>query len=1047
MQLEQHDDLEKKTKLIDIDTLSKNLIDTLTNTTETSALGADVAKIGFIKSGKIALSIFCDKSNKTIFDVYTKYCMHASREIYNDRPVKAPGIFEGATESAFSLCLQIGPTVAADASAFYRRECLLRLGELVASTIGETCEEEVTHYIFLGYCGPTSPISGTVSVFAWVPTFVNLKSENSSLVKRFKKLVSTNTEAIFETDAGSKVSNHKIANSIPEGRFAPGLSSVCPMPWCADPVRTTDKDYPIVPGTFHVKLVVEKSEDSYQKKIISLDDLVDIPSLTTSVFYGSMAAEQPIVDHADTNAMVHMYNSPSAMVKELGCCAMGNIITTYDTLPLILSHSFSSQKRDQRKPRAISGNIFNGCRPGSSDEYTVEALLGLISPERLNTSTPRGLMVLAELLEALKSHYICKGSAEPLHQASVVLQQCAKNADVKNYDCNILINFHGRNYVGRPSRSLRVVAHYARVDNPEAFSRLLGTRLWSRLIKVTKIDQTALIAESFAAYLALDHYVVLGRTKPDNKLYRFKDPSYEAVSSPENYINSLFSSTSSGGKLYDLLMLFKARIGQLTTSGDTQGMLSINDKLINDLLEKILNGSYLSRLCSEIIPKIEQEQSGFLGSSGREMGDDRYLTGLRNGTLEIVRSDNKRKIFYRPASPDDMIDSPINAKYDPNERGTSRWKEVQAFFTRFIADEDTRKWYTCQLAEFFSGYNNKIAVFIVGPPNCGKSLHIKFLCDFLGSSNSSSVTSNALCDPKAGVDNPQPFLAKALPTRGMFSEELTGIIRNFLIKVIVGGTAQFAVRSLFKEGGPIIPSAKPYIAMNQLPRFEYYEEAVLNRCGIITPSCKFLSAGSSEIPPTIEEQERKRIFPRNDAYGNILGTCFDAFLLYLMDHFDAWDNGKGLVSMPPAMEARKKEVRNQCPYATFIEAYVKHGGKMHVKDALDLFRKNSNVELKRVPEGVFVSAISQLLGQCPVGGIWTGRRLKIDDDIESDPESDTNESTDIGSSIVPLRITDYVPSLISQDEIEDDSSNSSSYEESEEDEDEEVLNGWEKLKF
>lgn len=947
-------------------------------------------------------------------EAYRNYCVAAGNAFVAGALPEGrewiPPFFEAHKGRPSPLCVQLGPFPLLEPSELAHRRNMEALGLLVAEYVGIGSTSSARHDVYLGVSLPPRGGPGCASIFAWCPTFfvssagfVGMRAALATLLQARageRPFLTAPDGGPLRTAEGALVGNAELCARLRRlGGNLAGCSGVVPMPWCADPAQLGQGSAPsvLVPYVGYATHITREREGALEREFYFVPTLDDCLGAEGSAFLAAPLRGAPRVEHSNTDAPRQQEESELPAVRVAGCRALnGAEISTYDNFFVIVSSGYAGQEHHPTAVQAIPDNIFSRCVAQTTDQYAVQELLSLFSPERYNTGTMQGMALMAEVLDALVQMFAGRGAQNPKSDALRELgNRAASIGAERRFDSAALAAYHQQNYDMRPPRSVRVIVHYAQRDTPVNFAHLLATRIWSKLIMVKQKTDQVLIAEALATYMMLNHYTVTDALKTKVQLWHYNGNIYQQLPNPTNYISTLLSPDPKCGKLHALLSRYMARLaalgGESAAGADFPGesfqiskpFLDERLRVIVSILEALQTPSYKNTLVAEILTKLDQEQSSFLGVSSRQMGDDIYLTGVTNGTLEVVRVAGRRKIFWRPSTPEDMISRTLNTGYDASVRGTTKWQLIEQYFSRLVADPPTRRWLTCQVAETLIGNNNKIFTYLIGPPDCGKSdFFFLMLFGFMGTL-SEALPSNVLSDPKGGQDGPQPALARASSCRSATIEETSETIRNNLYKTFGGGNARTALRGMHVSGGSLVFGAKIFIAMNNLPTFEVNEPAVYTRSGFIEVSQRLVESGDPNLPPTAEERERLRVFAKDPSYSARIRDAYPALLLYLMDHFDSWTNPDGthanLSSFTAVMKATADKVRAQCPYASFVGRHVmKVSAECTVpaKEVVSRFRKCASSKYNKVPEEIAVAAISRILGSSPINANWVGWALR-----------------------------------------------------------------------
>lgn len=928
------------------------------------------------------------------------------------------GLFEMRKNTSLPLCYQIGPFDFVNVEQVCNTQVFDKICRITTNALRNYLHDPMEQHVYLGVCGPMKG-SGKVSIFVWVPRFVRSPKEISGVRDEIQVKILELPSPLFGDARLMDGTRPPADKLIRKSVVSAGSSGIVPMMWCSDPSRqNTNDNTPIIPVASYGLLEAAGAKVEQMNYVFS-NTLSYCMSALESDFLGEYSKTLRIDKHVET---LDTSESELPLQRAAGCRCSGELPTLYDSLPFVVACGFSMAKAATRNVELIS-LMFQNCRTRGNEQLNAETLLSCLSRDRFDTSTPQSLSCCSDIFDALIASY-GTDVEKPNLLAKNKIRDAANRQQCTNFDIGRLIDHHARNREHRPSRTIRLLSHYAFQDSPDNFAQILSGCIWNRFAKASSEKCDIPIAEGLAVYLSLTHHIVPSQNKNAIAMYSFNGVKYVTIDQPKEYLSALLSPTEPTGTLYTLIARFRARInalvGETTLSANEnadQAQLSILEKIgetYSTVLEKLSQRTYKNGLVGEILGKMVEEQVSRMRITSRAMDDDQNLTGVKNGVLEVVATSEGRKIFFRGATPDDMISRHINASYNPSVR-TADQEFIRRYFSRFIADPETRRWYSCQLAEMFVGVNNKIATFIVGPPDCGKSAHLLDITNFLGPGLAESIPSNVFADAKAGTDTPQPALARAATARMMTVEETSEVIQNNMFKIVVGGTARTTLRTLYKEGSSTSIQGNAFFAMNQNPRFSLYENAIFTRLAIIRPSPRYLDASNPRLQCSEEERERNRTFLKDPNASAVFRQYHDALLLYLMEHFDAWTDEHGrkvsLSQRPPQIMDLIGSVRKQCVYAEFVHENIvasSLGAILEVNEAYERFKTvlagNSNIP----NVAAFKRAISAIIGINPTqiskySEAWTGHELRREDEpenclLEGSDESDMDLDSYYSSS-------------------------------------------------
>jgi hypothetical protein len=993
----------------------------------------------------------------TVVEAYLEYARIAAEALVRGVLPETPSAptFSGCTRSHPGIfCFQLGPFDLEEPHLIASHSIMDALTEIITNACRSFCSGTYSHDIYFGISTPPRG-PGPAAIFAWVPTLQKNRGDCSKIrtgiAEIFGARAKSGKRALYTDDEGNPilkrngtpVTDKEQETLLRRSGWCAGSNGIIPLLWCASPnVDRKLETFPICPFVGYGKFWAEDDEEGvitqYQTYFNSLEACADprgneiiVPAL------GGM----PRIEHDETGGPRAQHSHRDPLVRAIGCRAPGDpSMTTYDTLPLILLASYAGED-GAASLGELQDRFFDTCRSDTRDRFDVPALLGLMSKERFVTSDPRGLAIASAILDGLIQHNMmaedCRidsaTSAAMNTMAAAAASRCAEDFDRDALACH-----HSHNYADRPHRSRRIISYYAQADTPQNFSHLFATRLWWLFINVNDAKHLVNLAEAFAAYLSHTHYIEMDKVRLNSKIYFFNGYSYKYVGAANTYLTGLLSQGSDQrpGKLRNLLNKFVARLNSLNSETQPpadsngkgelpQGYLTSISGVYNKIVSDLGVPSYKDRLIGEILTKLDQEQTHFLGIRNRCIDDDPYVTGVKNGILEVVRIGRKRHVVFRPATQEDMAPPGINASYDPDVRGSRKWDFIEQYFHRFIENDRLREWYICFLAEAFVGKSNKVALFIQGATDSGKSVHIGHLHKFFRKPYIESIGGNTLNDPNITKDTPQPALVRAIQARLTSVEETSATIMNAGFKMLVGGEeSRSSMRGMFVGGESGTIRTTFIFAVNSLPMFELLEPAIFTRSAMIRPSCRFVPKDSPLLPADPEEQERLRIFPRDDGLSSALFmNAYDAFLLLLTESFDTWTddagNPAGIGSFPREMNPLRDEVRRQDPYADFIGRNIiaaPGDSRMPVRELVMRFQKAYNKHGATYSAKAIVAGIGQILSSAAINGeYWQGWALipqdRVDQEgeyqghsLEDQPDQDQSAYPYVG---VPAAYCDY----------------------------------------
>jgi hypothetical protein len=744
------------------------------------------------------------------------------------------------------------------------------------------------------------------------------------------------------------------------------------VPWCRDP-GSANQEYPVIP----CDLVAVA-----QGGAVSIKNLASSHALGGSAWLGE-------VNVVVSGGWSCGRGDPPLLAKAMGYRAPGRKRSQYDVFGLVVAAGYGRQDPPPPPPdaEAQGGGLFDNARPLPTGALRAGALLDLLAPRRFNAGTDTGISGACEILQALAQDLEeTEPSCESYRERGLELMGAAAAVQGVAFDAPRVGAFHAQNYgdKARRYRNGRVLHYLARADSYEEYGALLGSRIWKTLERMCGSKDDVPLAEACCTYMAATfHWSAPGddpreEGRATGTLSRFDGRYYRRISGAAAYVAQMFSEEETGGALNKMLRDALQRCAR--DGARSAGMAGT----LEDVLRKLRESRYRRAVAAVIIETLPHVQKELYGN-GPEclMNEDPGLTGVRNGVLEVFSipdayrpqyDGHRRKIIYREATPADYFSVRMNAAYRPELGESADMKVVRDYFAQYFPAPRTRTWVLCQLAmTLFLDTNNKVITFFVGPSDCGKTTFLYHALRLIFKDAVEQLPSNCLSDPKIGQDVPQAPLYRAARGRAAYAEEMTARIRNTAAKVLAGGPdSTLVVRTLNKGGGTRPFGANIFICANQNPRVDLVEPAILNRFAIIPFKVRFVAPNAPALPATAAGRRAKKVYPIDSSVGDRFAQCLDAYLLYLIKHFDAWtvptpDGGTkcaDLTSFPAEIKMAGEAMVNESPITRFFYRHVTQASIDSVISfgrAWSLYRKSVHETEKLISKHEFEMGMGDLV--------------------------------------------------------------------------------------
>lgn len=281
---------------------------------------------------------------------------------------------------------------------------------------------------------------------------------------------------------------------------------------------------------------------------------------------------------------------------------------------------------------------------------------------------------------------------------------------------------------------------------------------------------------------------------------------------------------------------------------------------------------------------------------------DINLLGFTNGVLDL------KNLVFRPGKPEDYISMSTGFDFQEYSESDPDYLEVLNFLEKVFPDPSLRTYFIEYCAYLLRGGNtNKVFLNMTGSGDNAKSIVIMLLELCLGDYCIKFPTS-LITGKRTQSAQASPELARSQGVRFAIVQEpdKKEIINDGIIKELTGNDSFFA-RGLFQDGGEIKPMFKLCLVCNKLLRLSGGDPAMWARIDVLPFESKFPKS-ASEVPDSVEEQFRKKIFPRDPNFADKLPRLRQPFMWLLFQTYKDLRK-KGPTPKPPKVLSATDEYK------------------------------------------------------------------------------------------------------------------------------------------
>lgn len=439
----------------------------------------------------------------------------------------------------------------------------------------------------------------------------------------------------------------------------------------------------------------------------------------------------------------------------------------------------------------------------------------------------------------------------------------------------------------------------------------------------------------------------------------------------------------------DLYRKYKQK-GAQTYLGD--GTLEGQDKFeaerknVDKILTQLKSATFKDNIMKECRELFYKE--GFMA----KLDANPNLLCFKNGVLDIHTCE------FRHGRPDDYCCMTTNYEFRSFDDDDDEILEVKDFLVKVFPDEKLRNYFLEYSAKLLKGGNfSKNFVVMSGVGDNAKSVTIELIELALGQYTIKFPTT-LLTGKRTQSSQASPELARSKGVRFAVLQEPDGkdVINGGVLKELTGNDSIY-VRPLFSEGYEFKPMFKLCFICNKLPRLSSEDQAIWNRVRVLEYESKFPKDNSS-VPPTFEEQLKRKIFYRDPNFNEKLPYMTQAFMWII---FQKWKQIQryGCVPEPGRVtEATTNYRKNNDFFLQFINEKLiedvvdeyskeqKHPG-IDIQEMFILFNRwmrESNPTIRTLPsKNEMKEEISKKIG-FPKNNRWIHYRERtIQDDIQN----------------------------------------------------------------
>ena len=308
------------------------------------------------------------------------------------------------------------------------------------------------------------------------------------------------------------------------------------------------------------------------------------------------------------------------------------------------------------------------------------------------------------------------------------------------------------------------------------------------------------------------------------------------------------------------------------------------------------------------------------------MDENRELVGCENGVLDL------RSGIFRPGEPEDYISFSTGLYYQEYTPGGPEDKELEEYLIKTFPNINLRNYFQDFMCSCLRGGNvHKRFLVKTGNGDNGKSITVKFLELVFGEYCGKFPRELLLRGRGNSSGQARPELARTKGKRIMFCQEIGNSIDEINVGVLkeLTGNDSYYVRTLFKEGGEIIPQFTLILQCNDPPKIPGNDRATWARIRVLDYESTFIKPQDIDkdkdhtVPNTFRKQIKKKRFMADPCFEEKLPALAPVLLWKLFQRYIGVYKDRGLYEPEEVISSTDNYRTANDVYKQFISEKIK----------------------------------------------------------------------------------------------------------------------------
>lgn len=451
---------------------------------------------------------------------------------------------------------------------------------------------------------------------------------------------------------------------------------------------------------------------------------------------------------------------------------------------------------------------------------------------------------------------------------------------------------------------------YAKKDSPEEYREWRNTLVNYSLQKCLKDTKPTHYSIAMVVYNLYGNKFVCANSK-NNIWYEFYNHRWHKLEDGLNIMKLL--PTEIYNKFLNLNFSLSKDLKNIDEDDEADKNIKAKRQRINKILYELQNVPFMKKV-------VEAAKTLYYDPKFIEkLDENRNIICFENGVYDLSTG------IFKDGSPDDYCSLSTGNHYRNYSTLDPDVEELNNYLKKVFVNPRIRDYFLDFVCSCMQGGNrNKIFSVFTGEGDAGKSVIVKLLNKVFGEYTHTFPRETFVVGSRPTAGSARPDLAHIKGKRIAFFKEVAKNekLHIGMIKEMTGNDSFYA-RGLYEKGGEINPMFTLILMCNEPPQIPAHDEPTWNRVKVLPFESCFPKQDDTryEIPDTLEEQYKKKIFPRDPHLDEKIDKYIEPLTWVLLQRFKIYIKN-GIFEPDEVSSSTYKYKHNNDVYLQFIAEQI-----------------------------------------------------------------------------------------------------------------------------